>query len=175
MTPTRVRALLAIAAIAAAVGWGAVQVMEGQSGRVVPVPWLAAVTMWLLAVAVGIWAVLSRPRLLRTAGSRPMPPLVAARTAALAMAASRTGALVAGLYAGVAIGAFPSRETQAGSASMWAAIATAIGSLVLAAAALWLERMCRLPSKGDDGGASGDRPRPRAQPDGMGARVGSPS
>jgi len=175
MTPTRIRALLAIAVIAAAVGWGAVQMVEGQSGRVVPVPWLAAGTMWLLAAAVGIWAVLSRPRLLRKPGARPMPPLVAARTAALAMAASRTGALVAGLYAGIAVGAFPARETPSGSASMWAAIVTAAGSLVLAAAALWLERMCRLPSKGDDAGATGDRPRPRAQPDGLGARIGSPS
>lgn len=171
MTPTRVRVLVALAAIAAALGWGAVQVVHGQSGRMVPVPWLAAVTMWLLALAVAIWAVLSRPRLLRKAGARPMPPLVAARTAALAMAASRTGALVAGFYAGVAIGAFPARATEAGSTTMWASLVTVGGSIALAAAALWLERLCRLPSKGDDDqGSPSVRPRPRSEPDGVGAR-----
>lgn len=172
MSPTRVRVLLTLAGVAAAVGWGILQVITGQSGRVLPVPWLAAVTMWVLAVAVGIWALLSRPRLQRKPGSRPMPGLVAARTAALAMAASRTGALVAGFYLGVALGAFPARFTPAGSDALWAAAATTLGSLALVGAALWLEWMCRLPSDGPDAQGPQTRPQPRSEPDGLGARMG---
>ncbi|MSV53217.1 MAG: hypothetical protein F2898_04625, partial [Actinobacteria bacterium] len=48
MKPTRVRLLLSLAVLAAAVGWGAVILLQGQSGRILPVPWLAASTMWIL-------------------------------------------------------------------------------------------------------------------------------
>ena len=71
------------------------------------------------------------------------------------MAASRTGSLVAGFYAGIATGTLPSRMTEAGSASVAAALTTALGSLALVASALWLERMCRLPVDGDRDGTGG--------------------
>lgn len=173
MTGTRVRVLVALAAVTASIGWGVVQLVTGQSGRVLPVPWLAAATMWILAVTVVLWAVISRPRLRRAPGARPMPPLVAARTAALAMAASRTGALVAGFYAGVALASFPARITEAGSDAMWAAVVTGLGALALVGAALWLEWLCRLPADGDDADTPGVRPHPRSEPDGLGARIGS--
>lgn len=150
MKPTRVRLLLSLAVLAAAVGWGAVILLQGQSGRILPVPWLAASTMWILAVALGIWAFLARPRLQRRSGAKAMPPIVAARTAALAMAGSRTGALVAGFYTGVGLAAIPSRFTMAGQATLWAAAGTAVGSLLLVAVALWLEHICRLPLDDDD-------------------------
>ncbi len=150
MTPTRIRTLTGIALISAAAGWGVTTILATTLSRVVPVPWLAAATLWILALAVGLWAVLSRPRLRRTPGSRPMPPLVAARTAALAMAASRVGSLVGGFYAGVAIGVLPMREVPAGVASLWPAIVAAIGGVVLAVLAVWLERMCRLPLNGPE-------------------------
>ena len=155
MTPTRIRLLAGLAVIAAAVGWGAAMLVDGWSGRVIPVPWLAGATMWFLALALLIWTLLSRPRLQRKPGSRPLPPLVAARTAALAMAASRTGSLVAGFYTGIAIGTLPSRMTEAGSVSVAAALTTTLGSLALVAAALWLERTCRLPVDRDRDGPGG--------------------
>lgn len=151
MTPTRIRTLVGIALICAAAGWGLTTILASAAGRVVPVPWLAAATLWILTVALGLWTVLSRPRLRRTPGARPMPPLVAARTAALAMAASRVGALVGGFYAGVAIGVLPMREVPAGAGALWPALVAALGGIVLAAIALWLERMCRLPVDGPGG------------------------
>jgi hypothetical protein len=107
--------------------------------------------MWLLAGAVAYWAFSSRPRLQGRPGAKPMPPLVAARTAALAMAASRIGALVMGFYAGIAVGMAPSLVTASGLQIFWAASATALGSFALVAAALWLEHLCRLPVGPDDG------------------------
>lgn len=174
MTPTRMRLLIGLAVIAAAIGWGAVTLVEGRSGRVIPVPWLAGATMWFLAVALLIWTLLSRPRLLRKPGSRPLPPLVAARTAALAMAASRTGSLVAGFYAGIALGTVPSRTTEAGGVALSAALVTAAGSLALVATALWLERLCRLPLDGDrEKQARGRTVDRRPEPGGTVARIGS--
>ena len=78
-----------------------------------------------------------------------MAPLVAARTAALAMAASRTGSIVAGFYAGLALGTLPSIDTEAGSRTFWISLVSALGAVALAAAAYWLEYLCRLPSDGD--------------------------
>ncbi len=175
MTPTKVRLLVALAVIAAALGWGAITLVAGQTGRAIPVPWLAAATMWVLAFAILVWALLSRPRLQRRPGAKPMPPLVAARTAALAMAASRVGALVGGFYLGMAVGSLGMRGTEAGSGTFTASAAAAVGSLALAAAAVWLERLCRLPLDGDqDGpGRGGVTPKPRSEPGSIGARIGS--
>jgi len=151
MKPTRIRFLVLPALVSGVLGWVVATLMDGQFGRALPVPLLAAVTLWLLAAAVLVWALLARPRLQRKSGSHPMPPIVAARTAALAMAASRTGGIVAGFYAGVAAGTFPDRLTQAGNHSLWASGAAAIGALALVVAALWLEYLCRLPSDGSPG------------------------
>lgn len=149
MTPTRIRLLLTLGVLAGSIGWAAAVLVDHQSGRVVPIPWLAAFTLWFLAIALLIWTMLARPRLKRKPGHRPMAPLVAARTAALAMAASRTGSLVAGFYAGISIGTLPSRSTEAGTDTLWISLVSAAGALALTAAALWLEYSCRLPTDGD--------------------------
>ena len=151
MQPTRIRLLVGVALVAGAVGWGVVQIVDAWLGRLVPVPWAAAGALWLLAGAVGYWAIISRPRLRHHPGSKPMEPLVAARTAALAMAASRIGALVLGFYAGIAVGMAPSLSTPSGLQTFWASSAAALGAFALVAAALWLEHLCRLPVGPDDG------------------------
>lgn len=161
MKPTRWVPLVAIAAIALAVGWVLVDVVERVAGRILEVPWLAAIALWVLALGVLGWAVLSRGRLGHKPPAGPaaatasasehgrMPPLVAARTAALALAASRTGALIGGFYLGIALGLLGVRDTPTGSASMAAAITSVLACAVLVGAALWLERLCRL-REGDD-------------------------
>ena len=153
MGTTRIRLLVALAAIAGVLGYAVVTIVVGQSGRVIQVPWLAAATLWILGLAMAMWALLSRPRLQghkgAKSGSTRMPPLMAARTAALAMAASRVGSLVAGFYAGVALASLPHRDTPAGMTTTWASAASALGALALVAAALWLEYMCRLPLDDD--------------------------
>jgi len=137
--------LLALAVIAAALGWGVVLIVDSWTGRLVPVPWLASAALWLFAAAVAYWAFASRPRLQGRPGAKPMEGLVAARSAALAMAASRIGALVAGFYAGVAVGIAPHADTVSGGQIIWAAVAASLGAVALVVAALWLEHVCRLP------------------------------
>jgi hypothetical protein len=154
MQPTRLRLLAGVGVISAAFGWGVVQIVDAWFGRLVPVPWLAAGALWLVAGAVAYWAFTSRPRLQHRPGAKPLPPLVAARTAALALAASRIGALVAGFYAGIAAGMTTKLATASGLQIFWAATAAALGGLALVAAALWLEHICRLPVGPDDGAPS---------------------
>lgn len=162
MKPTRWVALVATAAIALAVGWVLIDIVERAAGRILEVPWLAAVALWVLAIGVLGWALLSRgrlggrprqasaPALPGAARDRRMPPLVAARTAALALAASRTGALIGGFYLGISLGLIGVRDTPTGAASLSAAAASVMACVVLVGAALWLERLCRL-REGDDG------------------------
>jgi hypothetical protein len=142
--------LVAVLVLAGAIGWAVGILLVGQFGRILPVPWLAAMTVWLIAIALGIWTLLSRPRLLKRVGHRPMPPLVAARSAALALAASRTGAVVAGFYLGLSIATVPQMSTPSGFVTFWAGLATSAGSVALIGAAMWLERLCRLRNHDDD-------------------------
>jgi hypothetical protein len=170
MSPTRIRTLVILAVLAAAMAWGASELVAGQTGRAIPVPWLAALTMWLLAVALGVWALLARPRLRRKEGARPMQPIVAARTAALAMAASRTGALVFGFYVGTLIGALPLRISEAGQETVTRAAVASAGALAIIVIALWLEHLCRLPEDDDEGpNGTGETGSSRALRPGPGA------
>ena len=93
-------------------GWVLADVIDRVAGRSVPVPWTAPATLAILAVALVFWAVGMRRRL----REKRVDPFVAARTAALALAASRTG----------------------------------VAGLLMVAAALWLERICRIKGDGDD-------------------------
>jgi hypothetical protein len=148
MTPTRPSLLLALALIAFGSGVLLVLLVEAAANRLLLVPWGAALAMGMVALAVLGWALLARPRLLHRPGHPPLDPILAARTAALAMAGSRTGAAVTGFYLGAAGALLPAADTEAGRSSAGAAAATAAAGAVLAVVALWLEGMCRLP--GDD-------------------------
>ena len=155
MTPTRTRLLVAIAVLAAAVGWAAAYLSDALSGRYFTVPWLAPVTLLLLGLALLWWARGIRARIARKPGTKPLPPLVAARTAALAMAASRVGAGFVGLYAGVGIALLPDVAIDSVRASALAAGGSVLGALLVVGAALWLERGCRLPEPPADPAADG--------------------
>lgn len=136
------------------VGWVLVQLFDRLVGRLLPVPPAAAAGLLLMALFLLVWGLMAKPRLQRAPGKPPLDPIVAARTAALALAASRTGALVMGFYVGVALGMVPYLQAPAGRAYLGAAVAAAVASLLLAAVGLWLERVCRIRDDDDaDGGA----------------------
>jgi hypothetical protein len=150
VTPTRARLLLAIVAVAAAVGWGAARLVDAYAGRSMPVPWTAPAVMVVLALALALWARGTRDRLARKPGTKRMEPLVAARSAALAMAASRTGAVVAGFYSGVAIALASMWDVPYVRERIVVSVAAVGGSVLVVLAALWLERVCRLPPSDTD-------------------------
>jgi hypothetical protein len=158
MTPTRLRLLLAVAAVAAAVGWGVTRLVDAFAGRSLPVPWTAPAVMVVLALALALWARGTRDRLARKPGTKRMEPLVAARSAALSMAASRTGAVVAGFYVGVAIALAPMWDVPYVRERILVSLAAVGGAVLVVLAALWLERVCRLPPQDDDSTDTDDAP-----------------
>lgn len=145
MEPTRLRLLVALGVLAAALGWAATHLVDTFANRTLAVPWTMAVVMAMLAFALVLWARGTRARLAGRPGTRPIEPLVAARTAALALAASRTGALVAGFYAGVVVALLPDWSIDPVRTRVITALVTIVAALLVVAAALWLERICRLP------------------------------
>ncbi|MFM2437306.1 MAG: hypothetical protein RLZ55_112 [Actinomycetota bacterium] len=152
MRPTRPSLLALLAVISGVLGVAVADLIDSLSGRTLPVPWSSVITVGALAIALFGWAWSFRRRL-RSESDR-VDPFVAVRTAALAMAASRTGAIIGGLYAGV--GAWYVADLVP-AASRERALACAIGlimSLALIAAAVWLERLCRLPEEPDEAGSS---------------------
>ncbi|HSN06414.1 MAG TPA: DUF3180 domain-containing protein [Candidatus Angelobacter sp.] len=150
MTPTRARLIVALVVVAAAVGWGVMTVVDAYSDSSLPVPWTAPVVMAVLAVAIALWARGTRARLAGRPGTTPMDPIVAARSAALAMAASRTGAIVGGFYLGVAVALLPSWGVAYVRERAVISLLTVGASGLVIVAALWLEHVCRLPPDTSD-------------------------
>ena len=157
MTPTRPLLLVILAALAAAIGFAAVGLWESVFGRTFPVPLMASVTLFVLALAIFFWALTIRPRLVGKPGTTPVDPFTAARTAALAMAASRAGALVAGFYLGAALAFSAKLYLPVGQERFVFALLAAGSAILVVLASFWLERICRLPGDGDDA------PGPRGQ------------
>ena len=109
--------------------------------------------IWVVAGFVGVWAAVARRRLHPEAGTARMEPLAAARTTALAFAGSRTGAVICGLYGGIALRLIQETAVAAGRERLLAAALASLGGLVLAALSLWLEGICRLPEDHDEAGS----------------------
>jgi len=150
VTPTRPRLLVALVVISAAVGWGVSRLVDAYADRSLPVPWTAALVMGLLALALALWARGTRARLTGQPGTKPMDPIVAARSAALGMAASRTGAIVAGFYVGVSIELAPGWGVAYVRERVIVSLVTVLLAGLVVAAALWLERVCRVPPDASD-------------------------
>ena len=139
--------------LGAAGGWAVVVILQGWSGRALPVPVLAGSALWLLGVAFIIWGSVVGPRLQSRSdptahpGVEPLPGLVAARVAAISMAASRVGAFVAGIYTGLGLATIAGGlSTPASTQAVWASLLAASGAAVTCVAAVRLEHRCLLPS-----------------------------
>jgi len=149
MKPTSVPWLGGVAGIAALLGWGFASWVD-RHGRLPSIPWMSVIVIWVVAAFVGAWALAARRRLNPKPGTPRMAPLTAARTTALALAGSRTGAVVMGFYAGVAVRLLEETSVAAGRERLLASALAALGGLVLAGLSLWLEHICRLPEEPDE-------------------------
>lgn len=139
-----------LAVLAAAIGFASVGLWDSVFGRTLPVPLMSSITLFLLAVAIFFWAITIRSRFLGKEGTKPVDPFTAARTAALAMAASRTGALVAGFYLGTAIAFTGKLYLPLGQERFLFALLAAAAAILVVLASVWLEYICRLPGDDDD-------------------------
>jgi hypothetical protein len=144
MRPTRVAVLAALVVVAAAVTWAVLRVLDSRMSLQPGVPSSAAVALLLLAVALAVTARSLQARLQRRPGTKPVHPLIAARMAALAKAGSHTGALATGVYTGVALFLLPASTAFVRGNAARAGLAV-LAALLVMAAALFLERVCRVP------------------------------
>jgi len=157
MTPTRRRVLVAWALVAAAVGFGVAGALDS-FGAPPAVPRSAPGAMLLLAAIVLAVALALRGRLRdvreRRPGARPVDPMLAARAVVLAKASALGGALVGGLYAGYAAYLVGDLVSAARRGLAVRSALCVVGGVLLVAAGLLLERVCRIPP--EDGGPGQD-------------------
>jgi len=149
MHPTGIRLLLTTAVVGFAVGFLGARFWDIQTGAPPAVPWAAPLTLLVLAAGFAITAWTLRPRIERRPGHRPLDPFAAARTAVLAIAGSRAGAAVAGVYLGYAGFLLIDLVNDYRRRMVLIAVVAALAGVALAVAALWLERICRIKG-GDD-------------------------
>ena len=117
------------------------------------VPVANAITMWLISISLLAWTLVARPKLLRKDYAKRLPPIVAARTAALALAGSRVGSLVLGFYLGLLILNLGLTRTAEVTSRLLTIGAVLVAAVVLIATALWLERLCEVKQPPEDGSA----------------------
>lgn len=148
--PTRIRVLVAVAATAGILGWAVARLADAVVGRYLPITWTAAVAVWLLAISLLMWTWFVRPKLLQRDGATPLSAHVAARTSALALASSRTGAAVSGFYTGVGVALLGEFIAPVARDSAIASVVASVGGLALVVVGMWLESMCRVDDSDED-------------------------
>lgn len=160
MNATRKRLLLLIGVVGALCGITASRIHLALTSVLLVIRATTPLALSVMFAALLWWTILVRRRLVHLARARheaqhpgtlfrmrekPLHPIVAARTVALAFASSRAGSYVCGFYLGVAatyLGHFDVVDVR------WYLVLdvlSVIMSAALVAVALWLERSCQLP------------------------------
>lgn len=118
-----------------------------------PASWISSVLLLVLAVLV-VGAGLPVRRFLRGEATKPLSPIRAARTLVLGQAAALTGAGVLGWYAAQVAHALAELSLPGYRDLLWRLVALCLSALVLAAAGMLTQRMCRVdhPDRGDQDG-----------------------
>jgi phosphatidylglycerophosphate synthase len=158
MKQLRIRTLAGLFLVAGVLSWAGARLWDS-IGTLPRVPLAAPIVLAVIAVILLATALSIRARLRaqreRRPGAKGVDPLMAARALVFGQASALVAALVAGMYGGT--GALlehldvPARRDQA----IYAGFSVLTGIAVIAAA-LFLERVCKLPEDDDEdhGGAA---------------------
>ncbi|TMR93729.1 DUF3180 domain-containing protein [Nonomuraea basaltis] len=147
MRPTQPGPLVGILAIVALLALAAVR--QFYSGLPL-MPWTAIPTVLLLAVGEGYSALVTKARIARKPGTKPVEPLAVARLAALAKASAYGGAVFGGLFAGFALYTVQILDRETPRSEFFVATGSFLSCVVLICAALYLEHACRIPKDPED-------------------------
>jgi hypothetical protein len=146
--PTDVWTLVVAGLAAVALAW---LVVSRYYGDIPKIPWLPAFTVFALAIGEAVLARTTKARIDRRPGAAPVEPLAVARYVALAKASSMAGSIFAGFYVGLLAWLLAQRgRLTAASGDIAPTAAGVVAALALVAAALWLERACRVPKRPED-------------------------
>ncbi|MBM7168392.1 DUF3180 domain-containing protein [Streptomyces sp. G44] len=163
MKQLRVRTLAGLFVAAGVLSWSGARLWDS-FGTLPRVPLAAPIVLAVIAVVLLSTALSLRSRLRAQRERRPrakgVEPLMAARAVVFGQASALVTALVAGMYGGVGVFLLefldiPPRRDQA----VYAGLSVVTGIAVIAAA-LFLERVCKLPE--DDDENSGGQAAPAA-------------
>ncbi|WP_409470502.1 DUF3180 domain-containing protein [Streptomyces sp. HC307] len=152
MRELRIRVLIGVFVVAGVLSWAGARLWNS-IGTLPSVPLAAPVVLAVIAAILLATALSLRARLKaqreRRPGAKGVDPLMAARAVVFGQASALVAALVAGMYGGT--GAFllesldiPARRDQAFYASF-----SVLAGIGVIAAAIFLERVCKLPEDDD--------------------------
>ncbi len=147
MKPTRPSVLLALVVVGALVAW---LVVRATYADLPAIPRIGPATLLVLALIEAATARAVRDRLAGRPRTVPISPLTVARCAALARASSAAGALFTGGYVGLGIFTLGGLDKPAYAHDGVTSLLGIAASLLLVAAALWLERVCRVRRPPDE-------------------------
>ncbi|NRQ36107.1 DUF3180 domain-containing protein [Nonomuraea sp. NN258] len=147
MRPTHPGHLAGIVVVVALLTWA---VVRNVYSDLLLLPWTAIPTVLLLAVGEGYTAWVTKARIRRKPGTKPVEPLAVARLVALAKASAYAGAAFAGVFAGFGFHTAQLLSKETPRAEFFVAMGSFVSCLVLIVAALLLEQACRIPKDPED-------------------------
>lgn len=148
MRPTRPRDLAWLLVVVTTLSWGVLKVLDVQGADLPSLRWTAPGFLLLLAVAVAIAGFALRPRL---HGDKPRPnPLGVARMAVLGKASAHVGPIVGGFYLGYLLLLADRLDVADPRHRALVCGAALLASVLLTAAGLFLEWICRIREDDDD-------------------------
>ncbi|MEU5364641.1 DUF3180 domain-containing protein [Streptomyces sp. NPDC005925] len=153
MRELRIRVLAGVFALAGVLSWAGARLWNA-IGTLPSVPLAAPVVLAVIAVVLLATAISIRARLKaqreRRPGAKGVDPLMAARAVVFGQSSALVAALVAGMYGGTGVFLLefldiPARRDQAIYAGF-----SVLAAVAVIAAAIFLERVCKLPEDEDD-------------------------
>ena len=135
--------LMGVTLVLGGLSWMGWSLYLNSGGLLPPASWISAVLLAVMAALV-FAAGLPVRRFLRGQATKPLSPIRAARTLVLAQAAALTGAGVLGFYAAQLALVLPDIDLPSYRSLMWRLLGLCLGAVLLAAAGMATQRMCRI-------------------------------
>ncbi|MFI6937222.1 DUF3180 domain-containing protein [Streptomyces sp. NPDC050287] len=153
MRELRIRVLVGVFGVAGILSWAGARLWNSV-GTLPSVPLAAPVVLALIAVVLLSTALSIRARLKAQRERRPeakgVDPLMAARAVVFGQASALVAALVSGMYGGTGVFLLESLDIPARRDQAIYAGFSVLAGIAVIAAAIFLERVCKLPEDEDD-------------------------
>lgn len=154
MKELRIRVLAGVFVVAGILSWAGARLWNSL-GTLPSVPVAAPIVLALIAVVLAATALSIRARLKaqreRQADAKGVDPLMAARAVVFGQASALVAALVAGMYGGTGVFLLESLDIPARRDQAIYAGFSVLAGIGVIAAAIFLERVCKLPEDDDNG------------------------
>jgi len=149
----RIRLLAGVFVVAAVLSWAGARLWNS-IGTLPSVPLAAPIVLALIAVVLVATALSIRARLKaqreRTPDAKGVDPLMAARAVVFGQASALVAALVSGMYGGTGVFLLESLDIPARRDQAIYAGFSVVAGIAVIVAAIFLERVCRLPEDDDE-------------------------